>query len=392
MAIITLPVQSIWRWPIAKYIRMIYVGLILWIVIGYNGFGYSEQLSLENTTPTAISFWAPYTDFSDVPESVLLDLKAAQATLYLQPRIDFKEDIPDDLAVALRRLAAYEIAVILVPDISDFLSAPVHTEWISHTLILADFAESQNLRNVQGFIGDAEAPLHVPFVSLQSAATEVSEATHNLTNFIDTFHDQYPNQKIGVTAVWPLYIDKIDNDNDLAVLWRSPVDPPGKWDFVNVMVYSSYHLKNHRAYWVASTERYMTHRFPSSQVSFLIGLVGGGFPWEPLLDFDGIINDALICRALGADEIVVFQINGALRSFGNDFIQRFATAVNEPKENLTITISFSRPSSIRHFTYALLDAILDIRGPQIWFWLLWTVSSGIFTWRYFHNNKKTPRS
>ena len=367
---------------------MIYVGLILWIVVGYKGFGYSEQLILDNAAPIAISFWAPYTDFSDVPESVLLDLQAAQATLYLQPRIDFKEDIPADLAVALRRLAAYDIAVILVPDISDFLSAPVHTEWISHTLTLADFVESRNLRNVQGFIGDAEAPRHAPFVSLRSAAIEVSETTHNLANFIDTFHAQYPDQKIGVTAVWPLYVDKIDNDNDLAVLWRSPVDPPGGWDFVNVMVYSSFLPENHRAYWVTSTQRYMIHRFPSSQISLLIGLVGGGFPWEPLLDFDSLVDDALICRALGADEIVVFQINGALQSFGNDFVQRFATAVNEPKENLTVTISFSRPSSIRHFTYALLDAILNVRGPQFWLWLLWVVSSTILTWLYLRSKKQ----
>jgi hypothetical protein len=285
-------------------------------------------------------------------------------------------------------LSAYNIAVILVPDISDFLSAPVHTEWISNTLTLADFVENRNLRNVRGFIGDAEAPLHTPFVSLKSAATGVSKATRNLADFIDAFHKQYPDQEIGITAVWPLYVDRIDNDNDLAVLWRSPVDPPGGWDFVNVMVYSSFLPENHRAYWVASTERYMAHRFPSSQVSFLIGLVGGGFPWEPLLDFDSLVDDALICRALGADEIVVFQINGALRSFGNDFVQRFATAVNEPKENLTVTISFSRPSSIRHFAYALLDAILNVRGPQIWLWLLWVVSSTVFTWLYFRSKKQ----
>ena len=392
IAIITLPMQMIWRRPVAQYIRIAYVGLILWIVVGYNGFGYSEQLSLDNTAPITISFWAPYTDFGDVPESVLLDLQTAQATLYLQPRIDFKENIPADLAIALRRLATYDIAVILVPDISDFLSAPVHKEWIAHTLILADFVQSQNLHNVRGFIGDAEAPLHASFVSLQSAAIEVNEATHNLANLIDTFHDQYPNQQIGITAVWPLYIDGIDGDNDLAVLWRSPVDPPGKWDFVNVMVYSSFLPKNHRAYWVASTERYMTRRFPSNQVSFLIGLVGGGFPWEPLLDFDSLVNDALICRALGADEIVVFQIKGALQSFGNDFVQRFATAVNEPRANLTASVSFSRPTSVRHFAYALLDAILDIRGPKIWFWLLWTASSGFFTRLYIRSNKKTPRS
>ena len=60
-------------------------------------------------------------------------------------------------------------------------------------------------------------------------------------NLLDRLHHRSPELQIGVTAMWPQYVDVLDGDTDLALLLRSPVNPPGNWDFINLMTYSSYY-------------------------------------------------------------------------------------------------------------------------------------------------------
>jgi hypothetical protein len=373
--------QLVWSWPSSRSRRWMYLALLTWLVIGFSPPGLQEDLLLEGTPPIAISFWA-YTDFRQMPESVLQDLRTSHAILYLHaPTKSFDGDSGQQLASGIQRLAAHAIPVILMPPADDFLSTPVYRQWISRARLEAAFTRRYYLSNVQGLIGDAEAPLHTSLDFTGSHAAEVEEATHNLREFTTTLHHDYPNLQVGITAQWPLYFDGFDGDADLAIIGRSPVDPPGDWDFVNVMTYSSYWAPDQRPYWVASVIRGMAHRYPHRHSSHLIGLVGGGMPGEPLLSFDELVRDAQICRALGVREIVVFQLNGALTVFGADFVRRFNAAVNRPVSATAIPVPFARLVSLTHYGLAVSDVVLDSRGPRIWIVIAWTLLSAMVAGR-----------
>jgi len=231
------------------------------------------------------------------------------------------------------------------------------------------------LTNVRGLIGDAEPPLNKPMDILGVERSRYDRAVLGLHDLIEEMHRDYPDLRIGVTATSAHYLDGLDGDPDLAVAMRSPVDPPSGWDFLNAMTYSSYFPPDWRAYYVYMVERGMARRYPSEQISHLIGLVGGGFPWEPVLDFDSLVRDARLSRALGVREIVVFQLDGALQQFGQDFIRRLTSAVNGPQSDLIVP--FSRPASTLVYSAAVADALFDVRGPWGWLWIIWTIMSGL---------------
>ncbi len=175
---------------------------------------------------------------------------------------------------------------------------------------------------------------------------------------------------IGVTATWQQVVDRLDGDDDLARLRRNPVDPPGDWAFVNLMVYSSYLPASWRAYYVYLHERAMMRLYPMGGGSYLIGLIGEGMPGEPLIDFDTLVRDARLSRALGAREVVVFQLEGALRVEGQGFVRRLTEAVNGAASGETVQIPFSRPASLVFYSVVLADAMLDIRHQWLW-WAGW---------------------
>ena len=102
-----------------------------------------------------------------------------------------------------------------------------------------------------------------------------------------------------------------------------------------------------------------------------IGLVGGGFPWEPVLNFDDLVRDARLSRALGVREIVVFQLDGAHQQFGPDFVRRFTAAVNSPQPE--VVVPFSRPASLLIYGAAVADALLDAHGLWGWLWIAWAI-------------------
>jgi hypothetical protein len=145
---------------------------------------------------------------------------------------------------------------------------------------------------------------------------------------------------------------------------------------MNAMIYSSYHPSAWRAYYVYSVEQALARRCPACQRSYLIGVVG--YAADPLLDFDDLVRDARLSRAMGAQEIVVFYLNGALRDFGDDFVRRLTTAVNSTNSSLTVQVPFSRPASLILYGITFADALLDVRS---WRGLLlaaiWMVISGI---------------
>jgi len=116
-------------------------------------------------------------------------------------------------------------------------------------------------------------------------------------------------------------------------------------------------------------------RYKKESPSYLIALVGGAGPGEPLMGYDDLLRDARISRAMKAPEIVVYQLNLALEEFGHDFVRRVSEDVNNIPDDMKIRIDFSRPVSGLVFAVLTADAIMDIRSWKVIFLLLWIVIS-----------------
>ena len=346
-------------------------GALILALVGYNGLGQAVHLRPGRAAAVPISFWA-FSDFRLASPALLQDLEASGGRIYLHFG-DYPVNQERSLALIerLRPLDGYKIEVYLGPPAPEFLSTLSYHEWSDSALALADLAKREGLTHVRGLIGDVEPPLNKPMDVFGVERARFDQAVLGLRDLIDEVHHEYPDLRIGVTATGAHYLDQLDGDSDLAVAMRSPLDPPGGWDFLNVMTYSSYFPPDWRAYYVYLVERGTARLEPNGQVSHLIGLVGGGFPWEPLLDFDDLVRDARLSRALGVREIVVFQLDGALQQFGPDFVRRLTSAVNAPGPDLVVP--FARPASMLVYGAAVADALLDVRGPLGWLWIVWAI-------------------
>ena len=360
------------------------IGLLSGVVIAsYNGFGQEIKLDLRCSRSMRVSFWSGL-DFTRVPEAVLEDIRAAGGYIYFGAGgyYPLEGSRGQELAASIRRLADYGIEVyIATPAGNDFLSAPVASDWIRSTRSALDFARREGLTNVRGVIGDAEPPLHSPSDLTGIHRAQFDQAVKDMRDLIDGAHREHPDRRIGVTATWGQYVDALDGDSDLALIMRSPVNPPGGWDFVNLMTYSSYFPSDWRPYSVYLLESGMARLHPERPISHLIGLVGSAMPGEPLLDPEDLVRDARLSRALGVREIVVFHLDGALPVFGEDFVRRFVAAVESPASGAALRVPFSRPASLLFYGLPVADALLDARGSQGWLWLGWIVASGLITMR-----------
>ena len=379
--IISLPVFITWRLPHTRIAAVIFAGLLALALVSYNGFGQLVYLQPGRAAPVPISFWS-FSGFYSMPEAVLQDLQAAGGRIHLVAGgTPFEGEHGQTFLAGIQRLAQYKVEVYLVPVVSNFLSVPVNREWIANVYSLAADIQREGLINVRGLIGDAEPPLSMPMDILGNEQADFYQAVFGLRDLIATVHREYPGLKVGVTATSAQYLDGFDGDADLSGVMRSPVDPPGGWDYINVMTYSSYFPPAWRAYYVYWVERAMARRYPTTQVSHLIGLVGQGMPGEPLLDFDDLVRDARLSRALGVHEIAVFQLDGALQVFGDDFVRRLTAAVNGPQYDSTVAVPFSRPVSAMFYGLAAADALLDARSWRGLLWLAWAVLSGVLVRR-----------
>ncbi|MFN8597866.1 MAG: hypothetical protein U0559_16995 [Anaerolineae bacterium] len=365
---------------ISRRMVVILMSLLIWVVLGVNGFGQTIELQPNTEPAPPVSFWS-FSDFRQVPETLLRDLQVAGGSIFLSIGDVSKPENAHALAVGLKRLAEYDVPVYLAPSLSNFLSVPVYTEWITQSQHVAELIQREQLRNVRGLIGDAESPLNMPLDWLGRDRSNFDRMINQLRDSLEQMHRQFPNLQIGVTAMWPQFADRLDGDTDLAMVLRSPVDPPGNWDFINLMTYSSYYPADWRSYYIYVHETALARLYPASRRSHLIGLVGAGFPGEPLLSFDDLVRDAGLSRALGVQEIVIFQMTDALRAFGADFVGRVTKAINTAAQS-PVTVIFSRPVSLMFYGTVALDAILDARSSQTWLWIGWLIVSSAVAWRW----------
>ena len=351
------------------------IGLVLWLILGFAGFGQITELRPSDQPPAPISFWA-FTDFSNAPASLLEDLQRAGGRLYLDAGVpDPATETGQRWFAGVRRLAQHDIDVVVVVTAGDFLSVPVHQAWIENTRRAIDNIELAGLSNVAGYLGDAERPLNASYDVLGLERGAFTAAQSNLRTFQANLSQAAPTVRLGVTAHWAWYLDRLDGDADLALVQRSPMDPPSGWHFRTVMSYSSYLPAADRAYYLFLVERALARLFPTDRPGHLIGLVGAGFPWEPLLLYEELVRDARLSRALGAPEIAVFQL-GALDTFGADFVSRLVADVNEAPPETEVLIPFSRLASAYLFIVCAADGWLDLIGSRLWLWIVWLIASG----------------
>jgi hypothetical protein len=108
-------------------------------------------------------------------------------------------------------------------------------------------------------------------------------------------------------------------------------------------------------------------------------------PGEPVISFEELVRDVRISRALGVREIAVFQLDGALQVFGDDFVRRLHEAVNGEEAIGPVNIPFARPVSMLFYGIAVADALLDGLRSQTWLFGLRLAVSGMLMWRITRN-------
>lgn len=344
-------------WPTRLNALWISITLILWLLVSYSGFG--QTLTLQPATqPISLSFWGGE-EINTASDSLLTDLQAAHGQLYLNVSADsFQGKKRLALLNTLNHLNAHHIDVYLDVNASNYISTPVSAEWVSNVRQTADFVQTEHLSNVRGLIGDAELPYRLPLDFYGWDSQNFDNAVHSYDSLITSLNQTQPNLQLGFTAMWPQYVDQWDGDSDLARILRSPIDPAPRWTYLNLMAYSSY-LPDPawRPYLLYVAETQLSHQYPNQPISYLIGIVG--HPTEPLLTFDELVRDARLSRALGANDVVIFRLQGALQQFGPDFVRKLTSQVNDPAQTPP-SIPFARPVSLLLFAQLFLDSLLDL--------------------------------
>jgi hypothetical protein len=383
IVLLTILVARIIRsWPRSRLTRAGSIVLLIWIGAGYPGWGQVIHLYPAQAGRVPISFWGSR-GLLRLPDAVLEDLYLSGGWLYIVVGAGALEGESRGVLVeGLQRLAEQNVDVYLAVVASDYLSVPVYQEWIANVQMAATMVRDENLTNVRGIIGDAEHPKNTPLDLVGADRASFFQAADGLDGLIRWMRIEHPELDLGVTALWTLYLDRVDGDSDLSIIHRCPVDPPGGWDFVNVMTYSSFVPPSWRAYYVYLVERTMSRLYPDLQPSFLLGLTEPGRPGEPIIDFDDLLRDARLSRAMGVPEIIVFKLTErALQDHGEDFVHRLAVAVGQVPPNEVVEIPFSRPASMLVYTTLFADALLDVRGPWGWLWVAWVALNAVIVTR-----------
>lgn len=380
--LVSVLVYSAWRPPRPRLLLGLLGLLLAWTVLGWCGFGQIIEITPISGGSTPISFWAGL-PIIQAPESVLEDLRATGGQLYLSVG---KREVAGEntltLVDGLRRLAGYDIPVYLAVRASDYLSIPVHDEWIANVREAAEMVRREQLTGVHGLLGDAERPKNTSIQIMETDRAALAEMERDMQGASEWMRRESPGLTLGVTALWMTYLDRADGDPDWALAERSTVGNPAYWDWTNVMAYSSYIPSADRAYYLYLVAQTIAHLDLNRQPSYLIGLASPGNPGEPVLTFDELVRDAQISRAMGVQEIVVYKLDDRmLQSFGPDFVRRLNSAVNEPASGQALQVPFSRYASLSVYGLLVIDAVLDVGGWGRIGLVGWMVLSGWVAWR-----------
>lgn len=390
LALLALPLALLWvlalGWPRRRYSGPFLLLLTLWLAAGYAGFGQTQTLAPAAAKPVPISFWAgEYLGFAS--DALLQDIKAAGGALYLNlSEASLEGERRQVLINQLDRLQRAGLGVYLVVNVGNYVSSPVAAEWAASVRKVAQFVQAEHFTNVLGLVGDAEIPYQLPLDPLGQDSASFDSAVQTYDRLLTDLTMSQPDLKLGFTAQWPQYVDQLDGDSDLARLMRSPVDPAPRWAYINLMAYTSY-LPDPawRPYFLWMVERELPRQFAPPgphPVGFLIGIVG--YPPEPLLSYDELVRDARLSRALGVDEVVVFRLEGSLKQFGPNFVQRLTADVNGPAAPATLTVPFARPVSLLLFGQLALDALLDIGHGLAGLAVVWAGLCAVYVYQRFH--------
>lgn len=352
--------------------------LLIWLIVGCAGFWQTIRLYPAHAPRLPISYWGSI-KLLDLPEPVLEDLRATRGTLYITVGGSaLTGEGKRSLFNGLQRLAEHDVDVYLAVVGSNFLSVPVHDEWATLVYSATTALREESPGNVRGIIGDAELPKKTALDLLGSDRAAFFVAVADLGELLRSIHTDYPGQRLGVTAIPPLYFDRMDGDADLSIAFRSPVDPPGNWDFINSMTYSSYYSPTQRAYYVYAVERALARLYPDQQPSHLLGLIDQGMPGESIIGFDDLVRDARLSRALGVPEIIVFKLSDrVLQEYGPHIVRQLDTAVNEIPVDSVVEVPFSRGGSFLVYGALLADTILDVLSWRVLLFIGWTLTSAI---------------
>jgi hypothetical protein len=374
-----------------RWMGALLLGIVVWLAAGYGGWQPGVTLHPAEAPPVPLSFWA-FGDFADAPEGLLSDLRAAGGRVYLDTRGLEADTVEGKRWLSgLRRLEAAEVPVVLAVTASNFLSVPVLEEWQANVRRAVETVQAAGLTNLAGVLGDAERPVGYGYDWLGLERGRFAETVREQAALQRALRAQWPGLRLGVTAHWAWFVDGLDGDADLARAQRSPVDPPGGWDFVSVMSYSSYLPPADRAYYLVLVERALARLYPQARPSHLIGLVGAGMPGEPLLSAAELVRDAQLSRALGAPEVVVFQLNSALEAEGPRFVADLNAAVNREAPR-TLTAPFSRLASGYVFLVCAADGWLNVVGDYGYVWLIYFALCGGATAGVTRRDVKRPNT
>ncbi len=376
-------IYSAWRPPRPRSLLGLLVLPLAWAVAGWSGFGQVIQLTSARHGPISISYWTGLS-ITQMSDGVLDDLRSTGGQLYFSVgKREVAGDNTPTLVDGLRRLEGYHIPVYLSVRASDYLSVPVHDEWIDNVRETVSLVRREQLTDVRGFLGDAENPAKASPQQLRVNRAAIVGMAHDLHVLAEEMRQENPGLALGVTALWWTYLDMVDSDLDWALVTRSTIGAPADWDWVNVMAYSSYVSSAERAYYLYLIEQTVTHMSPNLQPSYLIGLASPGNPGEPVLSFDELVRDARLSRAMGIRQVVVYKLDSrALQSFGPDLVRRLYSAVNEPSPDPAIPVPFSRPASLAVYGLLAIDGVLDMCGWRGLSLVGWAILSGWVAWKW----------
>jgi len=158
--------------------------------------------------------------------------------------------------------------------------------------------------------------------------------------------------------------DKGDFDDDIQLYEQYSTFPPN-WDVNSWMFYHSSKNPEDMHYIFYYLVKMQVAYFGTSNSKVLLGEIGKG-SYEGNTGWINLIEDLIICRSLGINEVILYDFNFFLNAFG---VTGFATLANlirnGTKTMNPIIFSAKFPKVIDSFAQFAIDALFNIGNPFI---------------------------